>query len=153
MVRLGTAGSLRLASACLAALCLSCALAGCSGVTFEQGQPASETAGEASASKGGSAFAGASDHGMVIDLDSEGVTLRPDEGSEEIAMISLEDTGAERRIGYADGCAFSIIKGDASTGDYTETPATRDAVKKDSMVFVWTDANGLAKKVAVFRDE
>lgn len=147
MMRFGTAGSLRLAVLCAVALFFSCTLTGCFGSTTGQEQPANETA------AGESVFTGASDHGMVINFDSESITLRPDEGNDEIAMISLEDTGEEHKINYADDCEFSIISGNASTGDYSESAATKDTIKKDSIVFVWTNVDGLAEKVAIFRNE
>lgn len=153
MMESGMAGSLRLVAACAAALLLSCSLAGCSGATAEQGQRASGAAGDSPTTGAESVLDGASDHGMVVDFDDGGITLRPDEGNDEVAIVSLEDTGAERRIEYADGCAFSIVTGNASTGSCSESAATKDAVKKDSTVFVWTGADGLAEKVAVFRNE
>ncbi|RDB64307.1 hypothetical protein C1878_00095 [Gordonibacter sp. 28C] len=100
-----------------------------------------------------SGLSGADLNGLVVDFDESGLTLRPDEGDDETAKISLIETGAEQRLEYADGCQFVIAHGNVSTGTVSEEPATAETVKKDASAYVWLDASGLVEKVAVFRTE
>ena len=82
--------------------------------------------------------------GLVVDVDGSGFTLRPDQGDAETAIIALEETGEERYLEYAAGCAFVIAQGDV---------ATAEVVKKDASAYVFLDTDGLVSKVAIFRTE
>ena len=132
----------RFAAAAFAAMALS--LAGCS-TPSEAPDPPADAFGNVSEAPRGSA--------MLTQADAVGFTLRPDQGDAETAIIALEETGEERYLEYAAGCAFVIAQGDVATGEVTEVPATAEVVKKDASAYVFLDTDGLVSKVAIFRTE
>ncbi|WP_417802172.1 hypothetical protein [Thermophilibacter provencensis] len=137
--------TVRLAAALAAALALP--LMGCSA----PGRAAQPTEGAAQGAPGATTpLDGASAMGLVIDIDDEGLVVRPDEGDAETGVISLQENGSERRFDYAEGCEFSVIAG-SSSADATEGPASKSDIKKDSTVCVWLNGDGLAEKVSILR--
>lgn len=141
----------RFAAAAFAAMALS--LAGCS-TPSEAPDPPADAFGNVSEAPRGSAMLTQADAvGLVVDVDGSGFTLRPDQGDAEAAIIALEETGEERYLEYAAGCAFVIAQGDVATGEVTEVPATAEVVKKDASAYVFLDTDGLVSKVAIFRTE
>lgn len=156
-----TPKTIRRASAVLlvTTLLLTGTLAGCSTATTAGSQPSADntlSAGAVSDRAQTSAennlanlMSSATVEGSVVDFDSTSITVRPQEGDDEVAKKSLQDIGTDQTYSYTQNTSVSLVHYDRTSGTSSETAGSTSDIKIDNSVLVWLDSTGSISKIVV----